>query len=54
MQIDKRKYRLCKNCHNCKCKNGKIYCKEGFFQDKNDKDIQTYIPEIFECFYYNE
>lgn len=52
--MKERKYKLCKNCHNCKLKKGKVYCKEGFFEDKTEDDIKTLIPEDFECFYYTE
>ena len=49
-----KKYRLCRKCYNCKKKDEKVYCKEGYFKDKSEKDIKTLIPEDFECVDYNE
>ena len=52
--MKKKIYKLCRNCYNCKRTKGKVHCKEGFFKDKNEKDIKTLIPEEFECFYFEE
>jgi len=49
-----KKYRLCRNCYNCKRKNNKIRCTEGYFDNKDERQIQTLIPEEFECFEYEE
>lgn len=43
------KFLLCKNCINCKRKNGKIFCKEGNFYDINQRELEILTPFDFEC-----
>lgn len=42
------KSKICKNCFNCKTRNGEIYCKEGNFKEKSSKTI-IYTPVDFDC-----
>jgi len=52
--MTKHKYKLCKNCLNCKRKKDVINCVEGYFDNKDERQVQTLIPEEFECYSYNE
>lgn len=45
--------KLCKDCCNCKTKNGKVFCKEGNFAENSDKSI-IYIPFDFDCYEWEE
>ena len=40
---------LCVDCYNCKIKNSKVYCKEGYFKELNIKDISLFTPFEFDC-----
>lgn len=44
---------LCKNCFNCKIKNGKVSCKFGHFSDE-DLEFLLYVPSDFDCEEYEE
>jgi len=44
---------LCIECVNCKTKNGYVYCKEGYFKEKNKKSL-VYMPIDFDCYEWEE
>lgn len=48
-QNQKNKFLLCVNCINCKKTGNKVFCKEGYFKNKNEKDIKTFTPYDFNC-----
>lgn len=44
---------LCRDCINCKTKNGETYCKEGYFTCTLKNDIiktLIYSPIDFDCY----
>ena len=53
LNFNENKYFLCIECINCKTKNGLIYCKKGYFIEKNKKSL-TYMPTDFDCYEWEE
>lgn len=45
---------LCRNCYNCKKKDGRVYCSVGHFDvdEKNDLPI-IFTPYDFDCHEYD-
>jgi hypothetical protein len=50
-----KKHQLCRDCINCKTKDGEVYCKFGVFKEKIDKLRPIlHIPQDFNCTEYEE
>lgn len=45
---------LCKNCLNCKTKEGVIYCKKGYFENMSSNKLLLLSPLDFECYDFDE
>lgn len=46
----KNRYFLCIDCYNCKIKNKKVYCKEGYFNGVDIRKASLYTPFDFDCY----
>ncbi len=54
LETNSNNYILCVKCLNCKCKNGKIRCSEGYFDNKTERTVSMLTPQEFDCWQYDE
>ena len=44
--------KLCVNCMNCRIKNEMVFCSTGEFKSKTLEEVMLYVPEDFDCEYF--